>query len=84
MSSPKTRAFFGLVAAFRADDVSGAGRLFRESHASMRDDFAVSLPDIDRLVALADQQPAIHGARLTGGGLAARSSCWVVLTVSDG
>jgi len=56
------------VAAFRANDVSGAGRLFRESHASMRDDFAVSLPDIDRLVVLADQQPAIHGARLTGGG----------------
>jgi galactokinase len=56
------------VEAFRADDVIGAGRLFRESHASMRDDFAVSLPDIDRLVALADGQPPILGARLTGGG----------------
>ena len=34
----------------------------------MRDDFAVSTPEIDRLVALAQQQRGVFGARLTGGG----------------
>jgi len=56
------------VAALRAGDVAELGRLFFESHASMRDDFAVSLPDIDLVVALAAQQPGLYGARLTGGG----------------
>ena len=44
------------------------GRLFLESHASMRDDFEVSLPDIDRLVEIAARTQHTYGARLTGGG----------------
>ena len=38
------------------------------SHASQRDDYAVSIPEIDLLVTLAEREPAIFGARLTGGG----------------
>jgi galactokinase len=38
------------------------------SHVSMRDDFEVSTPEIDRLVALAQDAPGVWGARLTGGG----------------
>jgi galactokinase len=34
----------------------------------MRDDFEVSIPEIDLLVALAGQHPDVFGARLTGGG----------------
>jgi galactokinase len=49
-------------------DVSRIGSLFLESHASMRDDFEVSRPDIDRLVAIASSEPHVLGARLTGGG----------------
>ena len=56
------------VEAMRQDDVATLGRLFFESHASMRDDFEVSLPDIDRLVAIAASDPDVLGARLTGGG----------------
>jgi galactokinase len=39
-----------------------------ESHRSLRDDYQVSLPEIDLLVQLAAQVPGVHGARLTGGG----------------
>jgi galactokinase len=56
------------VAAFGRDDLTGAGQLFRESHASMRDEFDVSVPEIDELVRLADECPEVYGARLTGGG----------------
>ena len=38
------------------------------SHASLRDDYEVSMPELDRLVALLQGQPAVFGARLTGAG----------------
>jgi galactokinase len=56
------------VAALRAGDLRAAGALFDASHASMRDDFAVSVPEVDLLVSIAQRQPGVHGARLTGGG----------------
>jgi galactokinase len=56
------------VEALRKGDVQRVGRLFVASHASMRDDFQVSIPQIDRLVEIACAAPGIFGARLTGGG----------------
>ena len=53
-------------------DLAAMGRLMAASHASMRDDFAITVPAIDRIVALADQviagKGAGGGARMTGGG----------------
>ncbi|HSK08767.1 MAG TPA: hypothetical protein VK911_04275, partial [Vicinamibacterales bacterium] len=56
------------VAAIEAADAAALGRLFYASHDSMRDDYAVSVPEVDLLVELARAQPEVHGARLTGGG----------------
>jgi len=44
------------------------GALMNASHASLRDDFNVSVPALDRLVALLQAQPEVYGARLTGAG----------------
>jgi galactokinase len=56
------------VDALRRGDAQTLGRLFLESHASMRDDFEVSLPEIDRLVEISASRAGVYGARLTGGG----------------
>jgi len=56
------------VAALKHGDLNHLGQLFKESHASMRDDYEVSVPEIDQLVHLANLDHAIYGARLTGGG----------------
>ena len=64
------------VEALRAGDSRRIGRLFAESHASMRDDFEVSIEAIDRLVAIASATPGIHGARLTGGGFGGAVVAW--------
>jgi galactokinase len=56
------------VEALRAGNIRILGRLFLESHASMRDDFEMSTPDIDRLVEIASGDTDVFGARLTGGG----------------
>jgi galactokinase len=54
--------------ALRRGDLPALGRLFNASHASMRDDYQVSVPEVDLLVDLAGQHQDVHGARLTGGG----------------
>lgn len=56
------------VEALRAGDLETVGRLFDESHRSMRDDFEVSVPEVDLLVRVTREQPGCLGARLTGGG----------------
>ena len=56
------------VAALRAGDPVALGHLFYASHASLRDDYEVSVPAVDLLVELARAEPDVYGARLTGGG----------------
>jgi galactokinase len=56
------------VDAIRRRDAPALGRLFLESHASMRDDFEVSLPPIDQMVDISAADARTYGARLTGGG----------------
>jgi galactokinase len=55
------------VAALRAGDRHAAGKLMLASHASLRDDFQVSIPELDELVELLVRRGAF-GARLTGAG----------------
>ena len=56
------------VAAMRSDDVRKLGRLFNESHASLRDDFEVTNEALNQIVAEAQTYPACFGARMTGAG----------------
>jgi galactokinase len=56
------------VGALEASDVVRLGELFFASHASMRDDFEVSVPAVDLLVELARADADVYGARMTGGG----------------
>lgn len=66
------------VAALKANDMMKLGQLMGESHDSMRDDFEITIPEIDYLVELA--QVAIGkngGARMTGGGFGGCIVCLV-------
>jgi galactokinase len=55
------------ASALEDGDVAALGPLLNESHASLRDDFEVSTPELDVLVAELVEAGAF-GARLTGGG----------------
>jgi galactokinase len=57
-----------LATAFREGDLEAAGRLIDDSHASLRDLYEVSCPELDLLTDLARNHPACHGARMTGAG----------------
>lgn len=54
--------------ALRERELPTLGQLMNESHESLRDDFEVSVPRIELLVALACAEPGVFGARLTGPG----------------
>ncbi|MES1245242.1 MAG: galactokinase [Acidobacteriota bacterium] len=56
------------VAAMRDGDLERLGKLLNLSHQSLRDDYEVSVPEIDLLVELAQREPDVYGARITGGG----------------
>ena len=54
--------------AMRHGDASAVGELMNQSHSSLRDDFEVSSPELDAIVAAAQAQPQCYGARMTGAG----------------
>ena len=56
-----------MVAALWRGDVAEAGALLDASHASLRDDYEVSVPEVERAVIRAKAAGAL-GARVVGGG----------------
>ena len=56
------------VAALQRGDLREFGRLMVASHVSLRDDYAVSGPELDALVDIALETEGVLGARLTGAG----------------
>jgi galactokinase len=61
----------GAVDALKQGSFSELGQLMYESHNSLRDDFEVSCPELDHLVATASEIGTVGGvigARMTGGG----------------
>jgi galactokinase len=56
------------AAAFRAHDYQLFGRLMGESHASLRDDYEVSCPELDLMTSVVSSCAGVCGARMTGGG----------------
>ena len=57
-----------VLQAAETTDPAAFGALMNASHASLRDDYEVSTPELDQLVALLQAQPGVYGARLTGAG----------------
>jgi galactokinase len=54
--------------ALRNSDLPMLGALLCDSHASLRDDYEVSCPEVDLLVDIALAQDGVLGSRLMGGG----------------
>ncbi len=56
------------AARLKKGDAVGFGKLMDECHASLRDLYEVSCPELDAMVAAAQGLPGCYGARLTGAG----------------
>jgi galactokinase len=77
--SDNDRVLQAREAMFAGDPVA-FGRLMLAGHASERDDFQCSIPEVDYLVETAAGLPGCFGARLTGGGF---GGCTVNLVARD-
>ena len=67
-------------AALDRGDLQGFGTLMYASHQSLRDDYEVSSPELDKLVEIARGVPGVYGSRMTGGGF---GGCTVSLVAED-
>ncbi|HNT75931.1 MAG TPA: galactokinase [Anaerolineae bacterium] len=63
-----------------AGAIETVGALMVEAHRSLRDDYEVSAPELDALVAAAVEVPGCYGARLTGAGF---GGCAIALAAED-
>jgi galactokinase len=68
------------MAALESGDVREVGRLLDAAHASARDDYEVSCPELEALVTAAHEVEGVAGARLTGAGW---GGCIVALVRDD-
>ncbi len=68
------------VTALAAGDLAAVGELFAASHASLRDLFDVSSPELDAMVEIATAVPGVIAARMTGAGF---GGCTVNLVRPD-
>jgi galactokinase len=64
----ENRRVRAVAEAFAGADLTTIGEAMTASHASLRDDFDVSTPELDALVARLTRTPGVIGARLTGAG----------------
>ncbi|XP_078426973.1 galactokinase [Cetorhinus maximus] len=62
--------------ALTSRDYREFGKLMVQSHNSLRDDYEVSCPELDELVAAAMDGEGVYGSRMTGGGF---GGCTVTL-----
>ena len=68
------------IDALAAHDLARVGELFAASHASLRDLFQVSCPELDLLVEISAGTPGVMAARMTGAGF---GGCIVALAMPD-
>ena len=73
-----------MAAALESGDVAAAGRLMNDSHASLRDLYDVSSPELDAIVEAAQSHHACYGARLTGAGFGGCAVALVAGRDADG
>ncbi|MGB2579107.1 galactokinase [Elusimicrobium simillimum] len=73
----RTLAAVGLL---EEGDLSGFGKLMDESHNSLRDDYEVTVMELDTIVDLARAQKGVIGSRMTGAGF---GGCAVYIVKND-
>lgn len=69
-----------MVHAIQHDGPRTVGALLNQSHASLRDDYAVSCPELDTMCTLANELSEVWGARMVGAGF---GGCVLALAQAD-
>ncbi|MEE8400141.1 MAG: galactokinase [Desulfobacterales bacterium] len=68
------------IGCLQSGDLEAFGTYMGQSHQSLKDDYQVSCPELDVMVAIAAPMEGVYGARMTGGGF---GGCTVNLIAPD-
>jgi len=68
------------ISALKSSNMSRFGQLMNASHASLRDDYEVTCPELEFLAERAQQFPGVLGSRMTGAGF---GGCTVTLIAEN-
>jgi len=60
--------FYQMLDAWKAGDVETVGRIFRQDGIGLRDDYAISGPELETMCDLVRSVPGVLGERMLGGG----------------
>lgn len=60
--------FYQMLSAWRHGDIDSVGRLFRQDGIALRDDYAISGPELETMCQIARTTPGVLGERMLGGG----------------
>ncbi|MBW4499986.1 MAG: galactokinase [Scytonema hyalinum WJT4-NPBG1] len=71
-----------IVETFHETSLQRFGELMNASHASLRDDYEVSVPALDTLVGMLQKTAGVFGARLTGAGFG--GACVALVAAGEG
>ena len=62
------KRFYEMMAAWKVGDIAAVGRIFRQDGIGLRDDYAISGPELETMCDIVRTVPGVLGERMLGGG----------------
>ncbi len=77
------KRFYEMMAAWRSGDISTVGKIFRHDGTALRDDYAISGPELETMCDIARTVDGCMGERMLGGGDKGAAGALVIADVVD-
>lgn len=77
------RRFYEMVNAWKAGDIEKVGQIFRQDGIGLRDEYAISGPELESMCDIVRTVPGVLGERMLGGGDKGAAGCLVLAEAAD-
>ena len=75
--------FYAMMDAWKAGDIDTVGRIFRQDGIGLRDDYAISGPELETMCDIVRTVPGVLGERMLGGGDKGAAGALVLAEAAD-
>jgi galactokinase len=77
------KRFYEMMAAWKAGDIEAVGNVFRQDGIGLRDEYAISGPELETMCDIVRTVPGVLGERMLGGGDKGAAGCLVLAEDAD-
>ena len=77
------KRFYEMMDAWKAGDIETVGSVFRQDGIGLRDDYAISGPELESMCDIVRSVPGVFGERMLGGGDKGAAGCLVLAEAAD-